>query len=383
MAIRRTAELPLHTGAAPAWLFNRMVDMAGAISTLIVEDQGPLELLRRLSNPFWFQAFGCVLGFDWHSSGVTTTVCGALKEAVRKHGGDMGIIVCGGKGATSRKTLQDIIAACERTGGDAKPLIYASKISAKVDNSAVQDGYQLYHHAFFFAPGEKTWCVVQQGMNLDNRYARRYHWLSENMQSFVTDPHAAIACDAKSDTLNLVAKETDHHRKAMAELSREHPDRMMRELQPLLLNNIPLPLFDGLPPERPNVPVDLHLPDRHTITLSDIHPSALKKVLLKTYERQAGDFEQLLGEPGIGPQALRSLSLIAEVVYNAPASRRDPSAYSFAHGGKDGHPYEVNRSLYDANLERLRRTIESTKLGVSDKKKALQSLADFTDRLAA
>src|SRR5437016_3602051 len=163
MSTRKTADLPLHTGSAPSWLFRRMVEMAGAISTLIVRDQGPEELLRRLSDPFWFQALGCVLGFDWHSSGVTTTVCGALKEAVRRHGGDMGIIVCGGKGAASRKTPEQIFRACERTGDPAESLVYASRMAAKVDSAAVQDNYQLYHHCFFFAPGRKTWCVVQQG----------------------------------------------------------------------------------------------------------------------------------------------------------------------------------------------------------------------------
>src|SRR5262245_17644954 len=174
---RQTADLPLHEGAAPTWLFRRMVELAGAIGTLIVRDSGPQELLGRLSDPFWFQAFGCVLGFDWHSSGVTTTVCGALKEAARRYGGDLGIAVCGGKGATSRKTPEDIRRACERSGDDAEALVYASRTAAKVDSAAVQDGYQLYHHCFFFAPGGKDWCVVQQGMNDQSRYARRYHWL--------------------------------------------------------------------------------------------------------------------------------------------------------------------------------------------------------------
>lgn len=377
MPTRKTAELPLHTGAAPAWLFQRMVEMAGAIGTLIVQDAGPQELLRRLSDPFWFQAFGCVLGFDWHSSGVTTTVCGALKEATRRYGSDLGLAVCGGKGATSRKTPEDIQRACDKSGGEADSLIYASKMAAKVDNTAVQDGYQLYHHVFLFVPGEKSWCVVQQGMNVQDRYARRYHWLSEKMMDFVIEPHAAVACDQRTRTLNLVAGEAGIHRQAVASLSREHPDHTLRELQPLLQKD--LPLFAH---QNSSEKIDLRLPDRHTIGLSDIRPDALKKLLIKTYERQATHFEQLLGEPGIGPQALRSLSLIAEIIYNAPASHRDPAAYSFAHGGKDGHPYEVNRQLYDANLERLRKTIESARIGHSDKVRSLRSLAEFTERLA-
>ncbi len=378
--MRKTAELPLHNGKAPPWLFQRMVDMAGAIGTLIVRDSGPQELLRRLSDPFWFQAFGCVLGFDWHSSGVTTTVCGALKEATKRCGSDMGIAVCGGKGAVSRKTPSDIEAACDKIGMEPTSLVYASKLSAKVDNTAVQDGYQLYHHVFFFVPGQRNWCVVQQGMNVEQRYARRYHWLSETMEarktSFVVEPHAAIACDKRKPSLNLVAQEGDNHRQALTAVSREHPDRILKEIQPFL-KSTPLPLFD----EPLQQKADLRLPNRHTLTLSHIRPDALKKVLIKTYERQAPQFETLLGEPGIGPQALRSLSLIAEIIYNAPASRRDPAAYSFAHGGKDGHPYEVNRSLYDANLARLRETINQAKLGVFEKTKALQSLADFTATL--
>jgi hypothetical protein len=380
MSTHRSADLPLHSGKAPAWLFRRMVDMAGAIATLIVRDQGPLELLRRLSDPFWFQAFGCVLGFDWHSSGVTTTVCGALKEATRKYGSDLGIVICGGKGATSRKTPDEIRRACDRTGDRAESLIRASRLAGKVDSAAVQDGYQLYHHCFSFAPGQNVWCVVQQGMSPAQRYARRYHWLSEQLASFVADPHAAVACDQRGTVLNLVAKEGDCHRERLAELSRENPDRILREVG-FLCERGHLPLFDGpLPPPRPEVP-DLRLPARHTLSVGDLNPASLRKVLIKTYERQAAHFEQLLGEPGIGPQTLRSLSLIAEVIYHAPASRRDPAAYSFAHGGKDGHPYRVNRPLYDANLERLRTTIQSAKLGHTDKIQALQALAAFTARL--
>jgi hypothetical protein len=376
---RKTADLPLHSGAAPSWLFRRMVDLAGAIGTLIVRDQGPQELLRRLSDPFWFQAFGCVLGFDWHSSGVTTTVCGALKEAARKYGGDLGIIVCGGKGATSRKTPEDIRRACERTGNDAAPLVYASRMAAKVDSAAVQDGYQLYHHCFFFVPGGNNWCVVQQGMNAQVKYARRYHWLSSTMPSFVVEPHAAVACDQRQPALNLVASEGEQHRHAVSKLSREHPERVLRELQPWLRHER-LPLFEEEPPAD-KLQADLHMPRRHSIALEHLDPAALQKVLIKTYERQSADFEALVGEAGIGPMALRSLSLIAEIIYNAPASHRDPAAYSFAHGGKDGHPYVVNRTLYDANLDRLRETISRAKIGETDKVASLKALAQFTSRL--
>jgi uncharacterized protein len=376
MSITRTTDLPLHSGSAPAWLFRRMVEMAGAITTLIVRDSGPLEVLKRLSDPFWFQAFGCVLGFDWHSSGVTTTVCGALKEAARRCGSDMGIVVCGGKGATSRRTPEEICRACDRTGTPADALLYASRTAAKVDGAAVQDNYQLYHHAFFFVPSDGTWCIVQQGMNPALRYARRYHWFSQKLQSFVVDPHAAVACDHRGPVLNLVAAEGATHRQAVAAVAREHPDRILREVSPLHAGPH-MPLFD-MPGEKQ---ADLQLPAHHHLSVGNLNPASLKKVLLKTYERQAHEFEQILGEPGIGPRALRSLSLLAEVIYQAPASRRDPAAYSFAHGGKDGHPYAVNRQLYDANLDRLRQTINAAKIGRTDKVEALRSLAAFATRL--
>lgn len=358
-----------------------MTSMAGAIGTLIVREAGAVELLRRLSDPFWFQAFGCVLGFDWHSSGVTTTVCGALKEATRQQGNDLGIVVCGGKGATSRKTPDDIRRACERSGDPGEALIHASRLAGKVDSAALQDGYELYHHCFFFAPGRSTWAVVQQGMNPRLRYARRYHWLSERLPSFVADPHAAVACDRKGPVLNLVASEAERHRQALVALGREHPDRLLRELRPFM-SDVPMPLFERPRPVASTSATHLLMPKPHRISQREIKPAALKKVLIKTYERQATDFEELLGEPGIGAEALRSLSLVAELIYEAPASRRDPAAYSFAHGGKDGTPYPVNRPLYDANLDRLRRAIQEAKVGRTDKLEALRALGKFTAGLA-
>jgi hypothetical protein len=302
-----------------------------------------------------------------------------LKEAVRRCGSDMGIVVCGGKGATSRRTPEEIRRACDRTGTSADALIYASRTAAKVDTAAVQDSYQLYHHAFLFVPGAGTWCVVQQGMNPALRYARRYHWFSQELHSYVADPHAAVACDHRGSVLNLVAGEGAAHRQAVAAVAREHPERILREVRPLFAGP-PMPLFDPVVTEESR-PADLRLPGRHSISVENLDPRSLKKVLLTTYERQAPEFEQLLGEPGIGPQALRSLSLVAELIYQAPASRRDPAAYSFAHGGKDGHPYAVNRRLYDANIERLREAVNAAKIGRSDKVEGLRALATFTSRL--
>jgi hypothetical protein len=355
-----------------------MVRLARAILAHVVAEYGPEEVLRRLSDPFWFQAFGCVLGFDWHSSGVTTTVCGALKEANKRLGHDLGIIVCGGKGVVSRRTPDEIRRACDKTGDPAESLIYASKTVAKVDSAAVQDDYQLYHHCFVFTPGQPFWCVIQQGMDAKVRYARRYHWLSARMRSFVSDPHAAIACDRRGKVLNLVASEADQHRNALTALSREHPERVLREVRPYLEKQR-LPLFDG-PAARRNgsaATAELVMPAKHKLSVKGLSPAAIKKVLLQTYERQAPEFELLLGEPGIGAEALRSLSLLAELIYHAPASRRDPASYSFAHGGKDGFPYPVNRHLYDENIERLRRAVEAAKIGQSEKVQGLKALAKF------
>src|SRR5215210_7211454 len=257
-----TAQLPLHGGKAPAWLFTRMVKLSREITTHIVSEFGPEEMLRRLSDPFWFQAFGCVLGFDWHSSGVTTTVTGAVKEGIRGLERDLGFYAGGGKGAVSRRTPAEITNACERLSIDARPLVYASRMSAKVDSAAVQDGYQLYHHAFFFTPSG-AWCVVQQGMNDGSGMARRYHWLSTAVRSYVNEPHAAVCADVEAPTLNLVASESEPVRAASAELSREPPAVLLSALK-------------GIPA--------LTMPRRHAVLLADVNPAYLQKILLKTYE---------------------------------------------------------------------------------------------------
>src|SRR6476620_1756862 len=254
-----TAQLPLHGGRAPAWLFSRMVKLAREISVHIVSEFGSDEMLRRLSDPFWFQAFGCVLGFDWHSSGVTTTVTGALKEGIRGLEQDLGFHAGGGKGAASRQTPAEITAACERLSIDPRPLVYASRMSAKVDSAAVQDGYQLYHHAFFFTPSG-GWCVVQQGMNDDNGMARRYHWLSAAVKSYVNEPHAAICAEAEAPTLNLVAEESERVRDGSAELARQNPRVVLSAL-----NDLPL----------------LSMPRRHAVMLADVNPRHLERILLK------------------------------------------------------------------------------------------------------
>lgn len=350
-----TAQLPLHGGRAPAWLFSRMVKLAREISIHIVSEYGSDELLRRLSDPFWFQAFGCVLGFDWHSSGVTTTVTGAVKEGIRGLESDLGFFAGGGKGAASRKTPAEITAACDALSLDPQPLVYASRMSAKVDSAAVQDGYQLYHHAFFFTPAG-GWCVVQQGMNDDTGMARRYHWLSSSLSSYVNEPHAAVCAEKEAPTLNLVAHESEAVRVGSAELSRGRPTVVLDTLRKL--------------------PV-LTMPRRHAVLLADVNPAYLEKILLKTYERSPEDFETLLGMPGVGARTIRALALVSEIIYGTPASTRDPARFSFAHGGKDGFPYPVDTGTYDRTVEVLRSAINRAGIDRSERVAALKRLVRF------
>jgi len=350
------ASLPLHTGKAPPWLFSRMARLSREVVTYMVGEYGAREVLRRLSDPFWFQAFGCVLGFDWHSSGVTTTVCGAVKEGLRDVDRELGLFAAGGKGGTSRKTPAQIVEACERLGRDPAPLVYASKTAAKVDSAAVQDGYQLYHHAFFFT-ADGDWCVVQQGMSDAARMARRYHWLSERVASFVDEPHEAVCCDARTETLNLVAHESADVRRGSVELATQPPDRTLREIA--------------------KVP-ELAMPVRHTLFPElDVPDPYLSKILVRTYEQAPKDFEGLLAIEGVGPKTLRALSLVSEVVHGTPASLRDPARFAFAHGGKDGTPFPVDRATYDRTIDVLEKSINQAKVGRTEKVQAFRRLAEW------
>jgi uncharacterized protein len=350
-----TAQLPLHGGRAPAWLFSRMVKLAREITIHIRAEYGAEEMLRRLSDPFWFQAFGCVLGFDWHSSGVTTTVTGALKEGIRGLEQDLGFFAGGGKGAVSRQTPAEIELACERLSIDARPLVYASRMSAKVDSAAVQDGYQLYHHAFFFTPSG-AWCVVQQGMNDDNGMARRYHWLSTRIESYVNEPHAAVCAESQATTLNLVAEESAGVRSSSAVLAREKPDVVLSAIR--------------------TIPA-LTMPRRHAVLLADVNPQYLQKILLRTYDRAPEDFETLLGMQGVGARTVRALALVSEIIYGTPASTRDPARFSFAHGGKDGFPYPVDTGTYDKTVEALRAAVTKAGIDRSERVAALKRLVKF------
>jgi hypothetical protein len=350
-----TANLPLHYGRAPRWLFDRMKKLAGEIATVIVEEHGTEELLSRLSDPFWFQSFGCVLGFDWHSSGLTTTACGALKEGLSGRQEELGLFVAGGKGATSRRTPQEIESVGAWLNADPTELIYASRIAAKVDNAGLQDGYQIYHHTFVFNR-QGTWCVIQQGMNATTRFARRYHWLSKGLRDFTCEPHAAICCDREGDVLNMVAEESKEARQASTVLSQESPDRLVAELKKLQ---------------------HLEMPAHHEVRLREVHPDRLHTIFLKTYERQPQDFEALLSMQGVGPKTIRALSLISDLVYGATPSFRDPVRYSFAHGGKDGYPYPVDRANYDLSIYTLEQALRRARLGDREKLAALRRLASW------
>ncbi len=379
MTSRRTgfASLPLHHGKAPAWLFGRMVRLSREIVTRIAADQGPAEILRRLSDPFWFQAFGCVLGFDWHSSGVTTTVCGAVKEGLRGIEKEIGVFAGGGKGGVSRKTPAEIEQACAALGRDPAGLVYASRMAAKVDSAAVQDGYQLYHHAFFFtASGE--WCVVQQGMSDETRMARRYHWLAASVRSFVEEPHAAVCCDARGAGLNLVAAESAPARDGSARLAAERPDVILDALSASGAAR-PRPAGDAAEPAP-----SLTMPVRHPLLPGlDVATPRLRSILLTTYEHPPADFEALLGRPGVGPRTLRALALASELIYGTPASTRDPARFAFAHGGKDGTPYPVDRATYEQTIDILGKAINRAAVDRSEKVRAFRRLASFGARVRA
>ena len=382
---RRMAQLPLHTGKAPPWLFRRMTRLAGAIALAIVEEFGSQELLRRLSDPWWFQTFGCVLGFDWHSSGLTTVTCGAIKEASRKLGPDLGILVAGGKGGTSRKTPREISDAANRWAiNNGESLISASRMSAKVDSAAVQDGFDLYHHAFFFTT-DGQWCVVQQGMNTASGWARRYHWLSETVSDFVSEPHQAIQNTGKSDStshrsadqqsmLNMVAHEADANRQSCAALACENPDWVVAEI------------------ERFTEGPTLFAPQRHPLLPRDVNLPRLRQLVIRAHENHPQDFATLLGTAGVGAATIRSLALLAEVIFQDPVSHRDPSHlvqnipkwadYAFAHGGKDGTPFPVNRQGYDRNIHILTEAVRRAKLGENEQFNALKRLSTAASRIA-
>jgi hypothetical protein len=392
------AQVPLHGGQCPPWLFKKMKQLAAVMIETITYEYGPTEVLRRLSDPMWFQTFGCVLGFDWHSSGLTTVVCGALKEGLKDMQGEMGLFLAGGKGKTSRKTPDEIIEAGDRYGlsNDLTGLVRTSRMVAKVDSAAVQDGYQLYHHFFVF-DRDGNWAVVQQGMNEQERYARRYHWLSEGLKSFVDDPHKGVCGVPKPDVLNLVSHENEATRTASVELCHESPEHMINILSSLAereqeqKRNSPrqLTLWGGLEGEdRPQTETLKNLispNDYPKIIMPSFHPipspKRLDKILYSIYQKPPESYEGLLETPGVGPGTLRALAMVAEVTHGTKASFNDPVRYSFAHGGKDKYPFPVQKRDMEHSLNVLRTAIEKAKFGERDKLDALRRLAEHEQRL--
>ncbi|MFH8119570.1 MAG: DUF763 domain-containing protein [Candidatus Aenigmatarchaeota archaeon] len=351
-------DLPLHHGRCPSWLFQRMKELGRAVAEIIVLEYGRNEFLKRISNPFFFQSFACVLGFDFHSSGTTTTLTGALKEANLK---EFGIAVLGGKGKASRKTPNEIEGLAEEfsfTSKKIEELKRASRLVAKVDNTALQDGFQLYHHAFVVTE-EGKWAVIQQGMNLENKYARRYHWLSEKVKCFVNEPHLAVCCDVKTECLNMVAEESEEARKCSVDLINDNPIHLKKYLVPSK--------------EQKTILKYLKMPAKHEIELDNY------KVLEKVFEQQPKNYEEFLQIRGVGPKTVRALALISHLVFGAEVSWRDPVKYSFAHGGKDGHPYPVDRKTYDESIMLLQDAIQKAKLNNREKIEAIKRLKAFFD----
>lgn len=372
-----TTQLPLHSGKAPYWLMKRMRSLSLEMTKLIVDYKGEDYFLRQLSNPYWFQAFGSVLGFDWHSSGLTTTTIGALKTINSE---ELNLKIAGGKGKANTITeeinnLSDQLSLSEKRR---KSILYNSKMSAKIDNNLVQDNYSLYHHSIIFT--KKSWAVVQQGKN--NQWARRYHWLSENIISITIEPHSGIHSEkTNQNTLNLTSKENKVHQDYSLDLVRDNPEHIFKYFKESKKNKQSLSekqtsLFKFDKKQNTNVPY-YKLPRRHHIILNIDLDKRARESLKKAYEIQPQSYEELVSIRGIGKKSIRALALVSELIYGDPLSWKDPVKYSYTHGGKDGIPYPVDRKVYDNTINFLKQTLEETKLGYNEKKRALLRLNSF------
>ena len=346
------ADLPLHGGRVPAWLAERMTRLGTGIVESVLYHYGPSELLARLSDPFWFQALGSVMGMDWHSSGITTSVMGALKRGLNPRAEELGLYICGGRGRHSRKTPDELRAIAERRGLDGDELVRTSRLTARVDNNAIADGFQIYLHTFVLsASGE--WAVVQQGMNEASRLARRYHWHSAAVRDFTEAPHTAIVGDPQGQILNLVDAQAKPAQNALLTIAHEHPETTLAEVRRLTM------------------------PAHHDVRAVDVDLKRLGAVLATAYERDLRDFASLLLVENLGPRTLQSLALVAEVVHGAPARFSDPARFSFAHGGKDGHPFPVPLKTYDESIAVLRRALDAARVGVPQKLEGMRRLDGF------
>ncbi|XAZ20919.1 DUF763 domain-containing protein (plasmid) [Sinorhizobium sp. B11] len=368
-----SADLPLHGGRVPPWLGNRMTTLGALIAEAIVHHYGRDEFLRRLAHPFWFQSFGAVMGMDWHSSGITTSVLGALKRGLKPLSKELGLHVCGGRGAQSRKTPDELMAIGDRTGLDGAGLAKTSRLVAKVDSAAVQDGFDLYLHGFIVAD-DGHWVIVQQGMNGDKRQARRYHWFSEGLESFVNSPHAAIEGRSQGEIINLADRRAEKSRHDQLDLlATLGPDRIIREAAALALAAGPAPAPE--PAEQPMLP-HLIMPAHHDVRESDVNMRRLHGNLAAAADRGPVDFENLLLVPGVGARTVKALALVAEVVHGAPCRFSDPARFSIAHGGKDRHPFPVPLKVYDETINVMKSAIVKGKLGRDEELQALRRLDD-------
>ena len=352
---RGTADLPLHYGTVPPWLAERMSLLGGAIAEAIIIEYGRPALLQRLSDPFWFQSLGCVLGMDWHSSGITTSVMNALRKAINCRSEELGVYICGGRGKFSRETPNQLLEVANKTGLNGNELVRHSKLAAKVDNTAVQDGFQLYLHTFIVTK-EGDWSVIQQGMNPNERMARRYHWLSSSLRSFMEEPHTSVCGRNQGLILNLTDKLAAPTKEGIMELTKESPDKLMRE-------------------------VSIILPNHHEVKAEDVNLKRLGAALILAHEPNVSDMESLLLLEGVGPRTLQSLTLVSEVIHGTPSRFSDPARFSFAHGGKDGHPFPVPTSVYDETIEVFDKAIRQARLGEKDKSDALKNLSKISQEM--
>jgi uncharacterized protein len=347
------ADLPLHSGRVPPWLASRMVTLGTAITESVVHHYGRSAFLARLSDPFWFQAFGSVMGMDWHSSGITTSVMGALKKGINPRAHELGLYICGGRGRHSRNTPDELRAIADRTSLDGDALVRTSRLTARVDNNAVADGFQIYLHSFVLA-ADGEWAIVQQGMNEASRLARRYHWHSAAVRDFTSEPHTAIVGQHAGTIVNLVDREARPAREALLTIAKDDAARTLAEVR------------------------RLEMPAHHDVRAADVNAKRLGAVLALAHERDLRDFASFLLLEQLGPRTLQSLALIAEVVHGTPTRFADPARFSFAHGGKDGHPFPVPLRVYDESISVLRRALDAAKLGHADKIQGFARLDTFT-----
>lgn len=358
------ADLPLHTGTVPKWLADRMMQTGTLIVESIIENFGKKEVLVRLSDPLWFQSLGAVMGMDWHSSGITTSVMYALKRGINARAREFGLCICGGRGKYSRRTPDELQFLADATGLDGTKLINSSKLVAKVDSTAVQDGFQLYMHNFILS-SEGDWTVVQQGMNTETKTARRYHWSSENLRSFINEPHTGVTGENRGLILNLTANNAETTRQRILDFSKENPDKALKEIQSVVKHDDNKIIVTGR---------NITMPAHHEVRAEDVNLKRLGAVLATAYESEPKDFESLLLTPGLGPRTIQALTLVSEVIYGTPSRFTDPARFSFAHGGKDGHPFPVPLKVYDNSIQILRESIERSKMGYKDKSLAIKRL---------